>query len=74
MKATLLALLLSGPASAQNLRGTLSAPALPTRHGGTPTRPSLLDVWERFKLAAPGFLFLEKLEALPPIGIAIRMR
>lgn len=37
-------------------------------------RPSLLDVWNRLKSGLENFEFLERFDALVPIGIAIRMR
>lgn len=36
-------------------------------------RPSLLHVWRRIQDEFPNFIYLERLDAKPPLGIAIRM-
>jgi hypothetical protein len=36
-------------------------------------KPSLLDVWRKIQQRFPNFLYLERLDARPPLGIAIRM-
>lgn len=36
-------------------------------------KPSLLDVWRKIQGHFPNFLYLERLDARPPLGIAVRM-
>lgn len=47
--------------------------SLPDREPAPPElRHSLLDVWQRIQLRFPNFIYLERLDAKPPVGVAIR--